>query len=84
MDKCTVTVSREGDDCILRMAGPWPLDTGLPDLAPVEAQRTRQDFARLRLDGAAIGEWDSALLIYVGRLGRWCADTPASGVPTSG
>lgn len=73
MGKCTVTVNRDGDDCVLRMAGTWQLDTGLPDLAAVEAQRMRKAFSQLRLDGAGIGAWDSALLIYVGRLGRWSA-----------
>src|SRR6476661_1358273 len=69
-----MTVSRAGDGVIVRLAGAWTLDTGIPPVAEVErALATGPPPVRLAFDLADLGPWDSGLMSFVIRVGELAA-----------
>jgi phospholipid/cholesterol/gamma-HCH transport system permease protein len=66
-----ITVSRSGDGTlVVRLAGAWTLDTGVPPLADVErALASSPRPSRVAFDLAELGPWDSGLMSFVIRVG---------------
>lgn len=57
------------DQLVLRLAGPWRMSGGVPDPAVVEEELGRDPSPRrITFDAEALGAWDSALLIFLGRI----------------
>ena len=67
-----MAVSRSGDGAlVVRLAGAWTLDTGLPPFADVEqALRASPKPARIAFDLGGLGPWDSGLMSFVIRVGE--------------
>lgn len=57
-----------GDEIVLRLSGAWQMRGGVPDAAPVEQALTANGARRLRFDAEQLGDWDSALLIFLTRI----------------
>ncbi len=71
-----MTVSRSGDGAlVVRLAGAWTLDTGIPPVAEVEqALRGTPKPTRLAFDLGGLGPWDSGLMSFVIRAGELAAE----------
>lgn len=71
-----ITLSRSGDGTlVVRLAGAWTLDTGIPPLAEVErALATAPKPTRLAFDLADLGPWDSGLMSFVIHVGELAAE----------
>jgi phospholipid/cholesterol/gamma-HCH transport system permease protein len=69
-----LTVDRGADgSVVIRLAGCWSLERGLPSLADVEQALSSGSATRICLDTAELGTWDSSVLAFlagVSRLGR--------------
>jgi phospholipid/cholesterol/gamma-HCH transport system permease protein len=66
-----MTVSRSGDAMVVRLAGAWTLETGVPSFADVErAFATGASPARIAFDLADLGPWDSGLVSFVIHVGE--------------
>jgi len=50
---------------VVRIAGPWSLNIGLPPLAEVEAELKAAEPTALAFDTGDLGNWDSAVLAFV-------------------
>ena len=71
---------RRGDDAslLVRLGGTWRLADGLPRADDVERELDRSRAPNVTLDGAGLGAWDSALVVFVGAVVDGCR---ARGVP---
>lgn len=81
-------VERRGSEALLLLAGDWiARETGLRGEAEVRRVLAQAgDAARLRVEAAALGRWDSALVVFVQALGDASGGRPAldeSGLPES-
>jgi phospholipid/cholesterol/gamma-HCH transport system permease protein len=66
-----LTLRREPDGTLLvRIAGPWSMNIGLPPLAEVERELMGDKPAGLAFDTADLGSWDSAVLAFVAGTSR--------------
>jgi phospholipid/cholesterol/gamma-HCH transport system permease protein len=62
----TVEVRRTDDgSLLLRLGGPWRLAEGVPPSRDVERELERARPARVTIDGAGLGAWDSAVVAFV-------------------
>jgi len=59
------------DQLVVRLTGPWRMSGGVPDPQGVEQELAREPAPRrITFDAAGLGQWDSALLIFLGRVGE--------------
>ena len=64
---------REGDTLTLQLSGPWTIATP-PDVPDTAATPFDDDSIRtIAFDCSAIGDWDSALVVFALRLRAHCA-----------
>lgn len=57
------------DQLVVRLGGPWTMQGGVPDAAPLEQALGAADAPRaIAFDSGGLGDWDSALLIFLTRL----------------
>ena len=57
------------DQLVVRLTGPWRMSGGVPDPQGVEQELAREPAPRrITFDAAGLGQWDSALLIFLGRV----------------
>jgi phospholipid/cholesterol/gamma-HCH transport system permease protein len=66
-----LTVTR-GDDgaVVVRLAGSWSLERGLPSLTEVEGALARGDVSSIAFDTDDLGDWDSAVLAFLAGASR--------------
>jgi phospholipid/cholesterol/gamma-HCH transport system permease protein len=64
----------DGETLVVRMVGDWAITHARPGWNATLAGRTPK---RIRLDSAGIGEWDSALLLFLFEVQQWCRITGA-------
>jgi phospholipid/cholesterol/gamma-HCH transport system permease protein len=71
-----IAVSRSGDGTlVVRLAGAWTLDTGVPPVGDVEkAFAASPKPTRITFDLADLGEWDSGLMTFVLRVGELASE----------
>src|SRR5580765_4401673 len=71
-----ITVGRSGDGAlVIRLAGAWTLNTGVPPVADVERAVTASPKpTRIAFDLANLGPWDSGLMSFVIRVGELAAE----------
>jgi phospholipid/cholesterol/gamma-HCH transport system permease protein len=71
-----IAVSRSGDGTlVVRLAGAWTLDTGVPPLGDVEkAFGASPKPKKVAFDLADLGPWDSGLMSFVIRVGELAAE----------
>lgn len=75
----TVDMRRADDASLLvRLGGSWLLADGLPRVDEVERELDRSRAPSVTIDGAALGAWDSALVVFVAAVLDGCR---ARGVP---
>lgn len=74
MEAAALSTERDHDTLRLRLAGSWSLRAGIPGLDAVAAEIVRQPPRRLELRADGLGDWDSALLTFLTRLGVLCAE----------
>jgi phospholipid/cholesterol/gamma-HCH transport system permease protein len=61
-----LTVTRDpGGAVVVRLAGAWSLEHGLPSLADVEEALSGGDVSRISFDTSALGPWDSSVLAFL-------------------
>src|SRR2546425_4762823 len=61
-----LSITRSGDGAlIVRLAGGWRLEAGLPPLAPVERGIHAPTTRTLAFDTRELGSWDSALVTFL-------------------
>ena len=66
-----LTVDRSGDgSVVVRLAGCWSLERGLPSLADVELALSSGSATGIRLDTAELGTWDSSVLAFLAGVSR--------------
>ena len=68
--KAQLEVRTEGKTLVLVLSGNWLLRLDRPIFDSVQAALNETSISSLRLEGAQIGEWDTALLLFV----RKCHD----------
>lgn len=87
MPDAELALSRpSADQLVVRLAGPWRMSGGVPDPAGVEQELERDPAPRrIAFDAEGLGQWDSALLIFLGRVaelaGARKVDLDRSGLP---
>jgi phospholipid/cholesterol/gamma-HCH transport system permease protein len=60
---------------LIRLAGAWQVETGLPPIEPVAAELAREPPPRrVAFDSRAVREWDSSLLLFVEETRRLCEE----------
>ncbi len=70
-----VSVHRDGDTAVVRIAGPVRLRDGLPSAEPLVRELGSVDPpALVRVDAAALGPWDSALVAFLARVYDACTE----------
>lgn len=74
MEAAALSTERDRDTLRLRLAGSWSLRAGIPGLDAIAAEIARQPPRRLELRADGLGDWDSALLTFLTRLGVLCAE----------
>ncbi len=55
------------------LSGAWRLDAPIPDVAAIEEAWGGSPFGALQLEASDLVSWDSALLVYLARVRRWCS-----------
>ncbi len=82
--RVTLRRSEEGT-LVVRLAGPWRLEEGLPSVEPVQREVAAGSTRRIAFDTKDLDAWDSGLLAFVSsvsRLGRDRAvEVDRSGLP---
>jgi phospholipid/cholesterol/gamma-HCH transport system permease protein len=58
---------------VVEIAGNWLLRSALPDVSAVERQLAGGGVRALEFDAAALGRWDSALMVRILTMGDLCA-----------
>jgi phospholipid/cholesterol/gamma-HCH transport system permease protein len=70
MSASEMTVSRPSSEVLqIRLAGAWKMESGVPD--PAEVERSLAEGSpprRITFDSEALGDWDSGLLMFLGRV----------------
>ncbi|TMB60490.1 MAG: ABC transporter permease [Deltaproteobacteria bacterium] len=68
-----LSITRSGDGAlIVRLAGGWRLEAGLPPLAPVEREIHARTTRTLAFDTRELGSWDSALVTFLAEVSALC------------
>ena len=81
-DRGDVSLARGADaNVIVRLSGSWRLATGLPSADDFAEQLVRSAARRVKFDARDLGEWDSALIAFLDRVGELCRER---GVPIDG
>ncbi len=74
MTAAQFTFTRPADDAlVVQLMGSWQMAAGVPDSRPVEEILSGGGARRVGFDASALGEWDSGLLIFLGRIGEVAA-----------
>jgi phospholipid/cholesterol/gamma-HCH transport system permease protein len=75
----------DGDVLMVRLAGGWRLETGLPAIAPIEHELASGGSRTVAFDARDLAAWDSALVTFVVTLAERCRARgialDASGLP---
>ncbi len=59
---------------LVRLAGTWSLESGLPDAAAIRAELARAARRRVAFDAKDLGEWDSALVTFLLGVDQICRE----------
>jgi phospholipid/cholesterol/gamma-HCH transport system permease protein len=65
----------EGETLVVRLGGDWAITRPRPDWSGLLAGRTPK---KVRLDSVGLGQWDSALLLFLFEAQQWCRITGAN------
>ena len=81
-----LTVRRTADGClVVRLAGPWSLEGGLPPLAAVERELSAEAPTVVAFDTEALAGWDSSVLAFLAGTSKLARErgvaVDASGLP---
>ena len=69
-----IKVERQADAAVMRLAGEWRLQRGLPPVEDVKAQAgSGGKPGKVCFDAAGLTGWDSGLLIFLSKVMAWCA-----------
>lgn len=63
-------LEQQGQDALLHVRGDWLTDTGIPRW-PDKPESDSLVMQELRFDASALGQWDSALILYLAEVKRW-------------
>ena len=70
-----LSVFREGPDVVVRLGGAWSLQAGLPSTAELGRALDASPAPRcVRVEENALEQWDSGLVVVLGRIEKACAD----------
>jgi phospholipid/cholesterol/gamma-HCH transport system permease protein len=64
----------EGGVLVVRLAGSWHLERGLPSVADIEQEIAGSDPAGIAFDTRDLGQWDSAILTFLVSVSRLARD----------
>ncbi len=70
-----INIIQDGTDLKVVLSGPWTIAHGMPVFSQVKAKLdTHQGLKRLVVHGEDVSQWDSVLLVFLDRLGRFCRE----------